>query len=143
MQVAPLVRDDTTAALALYAELTFGPKALAAKDFHKVLDLPGTFVFGAKKAGALQAMLTLHILPNVTWGGRPYALIENVVTAASCQRRGIGAALMEKACDFSWKHGVYKIMLLTGSKRNATGFYEACGFSPEDKHAMVKRAPDA
>ncbi len=138
-----LTEADTSDALALYSELTFGPKDLSRGDFLRVIAHPGTTVFGLDLDGALAAMMTLHVLPNVTWSGRPYALIENVVTRSDLQGRGHGKHLMRDVCASAWAQGVFKIMLLTGQKRGATGFYEACGFSSEDKTAMVIRAPDA
>ena len=33
------------------------------------------------------------------------------------------------------------LMLLTGQRRGAKGFYESVGFSSEDKFAMVMRKP--
>lgn len=86
-------------------------------------------------------MLTLHLLPNVTWDARPYGLIENVVTVQSHRRRGIGKALMQYSLATAWAAGAFKVMLMTGKKRDAKGFYEAAGFSAEDKLAMVIRRP--
>lgn len=85
-------------------------------------------------------MATLHLLPNVTWGGRPYGLVENVVTHPKHRRSGIGRAVLTAALDHAWTHQAYKVMLMTGDKRGVRGFYEAVGFSAEDKHAMVIRA---
>ncbi|MEM6887834.1 MAG: GNAT family N-acetyltransferase [Pseudomonadota bacterium] len=137
--VRPLKGEDTEAALLLYTSLTVGPKEVSAEAFHAVLAHPGTTVFGAEGGGVLLGIVTLHILPNVTWGGRPYALIENVVTHPDHRRRGIGRTLLMAATEAAWAKQTYKIMLMTGKKRGATGFYEACGFSSEDKTAMVMR----
>ncbi len=84
-------------------------------------------------------MVTLHLLPNVLWDKRPYGLIENVVTRASHQRRGYGRLVMQGAIDAAWDADAYKLMLMTGTGRGATGFYEALGFSSKDKFAMVIR----
>ena len=135
-----LTPADWAAARALYADLTLGPTAFSEADFRAVLDHPGTTIFGAA-APDLVAMCTLHVLPNVTWSGRPYALIENVVTGAAHRGQGFGRAVLGAATDHAWTAGAYKIMLLTGQKRGAAGFYEACGFSTEDKYAMVMRRP--
>lgn len=138
-RVRPLGGEDTEASLRLYMSLTKGPKDLSAQAFHEVLAHPGTTVFGAEGAGSILGMVTLHILPNVTWGARPYALIENVVTHPEYRHRGIGRAVMQTAVDHARASNVYKIMLMTGQARGAKGFYEACGFSSEDKFAMVLR----
>lgn len=138
-RIRPLTQADTADALKLYTELTFGPAALDAKAFHAVLSHPGTTVLGADVAGCVRAMVTLHLLPNVTWNARPYGLIENVVTARSHQRQGLGKALLQAATQKAWDTHAYKVMLMTGKKRGAKGFYEAAGFSSEDKHALVIR----
>ncbi|WP_300029805.1 N-acetyltransferase [uncultured Roseobacter sp.] len=140
-RVRPLAAADSDAALALYNELTFGPPVSDPAAFLSVLDHPGTAVLGAFTDTGLVAMLTLHLLPNVTWSARPYALIENVVTRGDQQRRGFGRRVMQAALEAAWDADAYKVMLLTGQKRGARGFYESVGFSAEDKHAMVARRP--
>lgn len=139
--VRPLTRADAAQALTLYNELTVGPRAMDPNALGPVLDHPGTQVLGAFVDDRLVAMATLHLLPNVVWNGRPYALIENVVTLAAFRGRGFGRKVMEAAIDCAWAAGTYKIMLMTGIGREAVGFYEAIGFSPNDKTAMVMRCP--
>jgi len=137
--VRPLTLADTDAALVLYNELTFGPATQDGAAFAAVLTHAGTTVFGAVQDDVVQAMVTLHLLPNVTWGARPYGLIENVVTGASWRGRGLGKMVLTHAVHAAWAQNAYKVMLMTGTKRGATGFYESVGFSSEDKHAMVIR----
>lgn len=137
--VRALEHSDAAAALVLYNELTFGPPAVDVGGFFRVIDHPGTSVFGVFIAQSLASMVTLHLLPNVLWNGRPYALIENVVTARDQQKQGLGRRAMQAAIDAAWDADAYKIMLMTGKKRGAAGFYKALGFSSEDKHAMVLR----
>ena len=134
-----LTRADAADALVLYNELTFGPPANTPAAFFAVLDHPGTQVHGVFEEDRLVAMVTLHLLPNALWSGRPYALIENVVTRRDCQRRGFGRAAMQSAIDAAWAAQAYKIMLMSGKARGARGFYEALGFSTEDKFAFVLR----
>ena len=49
---------------------------------------------------------------------------------------------MTKAGAQAWAADAFKIMLMTGKKRAAAGFYKAVGFNAEDKTAMVIRRPD-
>ena len=139
IRVVPLSVADTEAALALYAELTLGPTDFSPDDFAAVVAHPGTIVFGAKLGDSIAGMVTLHVLPNVPWGGRPYALMENVVTAPSQRRQGIGRPRLSAAVEAASGAGCYKVLFLTGRKCGAKGFYEAIGFSEEDKHGMVIR----
>ncbi len=139
--VRMLDRADAAQALTLYNELTVGPKASDPAAFGPVIDHPGTQVLGAFAEDRLVAMATLHLLPNVVWNARPYALVENVVTLAACQGQGFGRKVMAAVIDTAWAANACKIMLLTGVGRDAVGFYEACGFSAEGKTAMVLRRP--
>ena len=86
--------------------------------------------------------VTLVIIANLTHNVRPYALIENVVTHEAYRGRGLATALMAKADEMARRMGCYKMMLLTGSKREETlNFYRQCGYNTEDKTAFHKRLP--
>ena len=88
----------------------------------------------------LVATCTLVVVPNLTRGGKPYALIENVVTHADWRKRGFGAAILKAAIARAWDHGCYKVMLMTGSKRPETlRFYETVGFSPSKTGFQMRR----
>lgn len=137
--VRALTTSDATEALVLYNELTVGPKALDHSAFGGVIHHQGTTVYGAFDGATLTAMATLHLLPNAVWDGRPYGLIENVVTRHIYQRQGYGRQVMQTAFDAAWAADAYKVMLMTGQGRGAAGFYEAIGFSSKDKFAMVMR----
>ena len=61
--------------------------------------------------------------------------MENVVTHADYRGRGFASALITRARDIAVRAGCYKIMLLTGSKKESTlAFYEKNGF---DRHAKT------
>ena len=127
-----LTRDDWLALISPDGEAgraAFGP----------VLSHPGTTIMGTEVDGRIIAMATLHIMPNMTYGARPYALIENVVTAASRQGEGHGRRVMEELTTLARDAGCYKVMLLTGQGRGAKGFYEKIGFSDHEKHGMILR----
>lgn len=84
-------------------------------------------------------MAAVHVLPNVSWNGRPYALIDNVVTKADMRGRGFWRETLEAARDAALATDCYKIMLLTGQARGAVGFYETVGFRRDNKFGMVMR----
>lgn len=93
----------------------------------------------AEEDGVLVSSVTLVIIENLTHNLRPYALIENVVTHSQRRNKGYASALMEKAGEIAKNHGCYKIMLLTGSKKESTlDFYRKRGFNSEDKTAFIK-----
>lgn len=82
----------------------------------------------------------LTIVANLTRSARPYGLIENVVTHPDYRRRGIGTQVLHYALAIAWKQGCYKVMLLTGSKDEATlRFYEQAGFARGEKTGFVAR----
>ncbi|MBN8217747.1 MAG: GNAT family N-acetyltransferase [Spirochaetes bacterium] len=90
--------------------------------------------------GSVWSSVTLILIPNLTHGMKPYALIENVVTHSDHRGRGYATALMSHASQIAFRAGAYKIMLMTGSKKESThGFYENCGFTAKEKTAFVKR----
>jgi GNAT superfamily N-acetyltransferase len=88
----------------------------------------------------LAADCTVIVIPNLTRGGKPYALIENVVTHAGHRNRGFGKAVLKAAVERAWGHGCYKAMLMTGSKEASTiAFYEAAGFEQTKTGFQIRR----
>lgn len=139
MKLRHLTQSDWPDAEALYWELTKSGAVGDEAMFARVLSHPGTSVLGAELDGRIVSMVTLHILPNLTYGGRPYGLIENVVTAKAHRGRGLARAVMEFALQSAKDQGCYKVMLLTGRGRDAKGFYEAVGFNADEKWGMMIR----
>jgi GNAT superfamily N-acetyltransferase len=71
------------------------------------------------------------VSPNLTRGGRPFLLVENMVVGAAYRRLGIGARLLAAAVDLAEARNCYKAQLLSRDTRTeAHAFYEACGFRP-------------
>jgi GNAT superfamily N-acetyltransferase len=97
--------------------------------------------FGGYAEDELVCSCTIMVIPNLTRGCRPYAVIENVVTHAAHRKRGWGKAILEHALEFAWSQGCYKVMLMTGRKDDATfRFYEAAGFDRHGKQAFVAKS---
>ena len=89
--------------------------------------------------GLIVSSVTLIIIENLTHNVRPYSVIENVVTHADYRNRHYATELMNKASDIAKEHNCYKIMLMTGSKKDSTlGFYQNCGYNMNDKTAFIK-----
>ena len=126
---------------ALYRDL-IGDQAMQLDQLETILAHPGTSLWGCEEKTRVVAMVTLHLLPNVTQGGRPYALIENVVTARNRHGQGAGRVAMQAAIGHAWAHDAYKIMLLTGQDTGARAFYEKLGFRADQKFGMqLRRVP--
>lgn len=141
MIIRKLHNGDFDAALRLYRVLTRDPVPVTddPEAFTAILDHPGTCIVGMEHEVQIIAMTTLHLLPNMTSGGRPYALIENVITAPQYRGQGIGRAVLQACIDRAKAANGYKIMLLTGEARGVKGFYEKLGFSGHEKHGLVLR----
>jgi GNAT superfamily N-acetyltransferase len=86
---------------------------------------------------------TLSIIPNLTRSGRPYGLIENVVTHTDYRRKGFGSEVLRGALKVAWEKNCYKVMLLTGSKDPAIHqFYANAGFQQGVKTGFIANASD-
>ncbi|MHA1931787.1 MAG: GNAT family N-acetyltransferase [Promethearchaeota archaeon] len=86
---------------------------------------------------------TLSVIPNLTRGGRPYGLIENVVTHAEYRRRGFGTSILQHALEVAWENKCYKVMLLTGSRDPGIHqYYEKAGFKKGVKTGFTANAFD-
>lgn len=78
------------------------------------------------------------IIPNLTRGVRPYAFVENVVTHADFRKKGYASECLDYAKKLAEDAGCYKMMLLTGSKSQATlDFYRKAGYNSTDKTAFI------
>lgn len=79
------------------------------------------------------------IIPNLTRDVRPYAFIENVVTHADYRGKGYATECLNYAREIAENMNCYKMMLLTGSKKEATlKFYENAGYNSTDKTAFIQ-----
>jgi GNAT superfamily N-acetyltransferase len=139
---------DLPALLALYRQLNpddpAGEPASCRAVFDEIIASPHFELVVAESAGAVVATCYLNVIPNLSRGASPYAVLENVVTDQALRGRGIGKTLVGHALRRAWARGCYKVMLQTGSRWESThGFYRACGFSPDDKFAFVARPPHA
>ncbi|WP_341368988.1 GNAT family N-acetyltransferase [Yoonia sp. BS5-3] len=137
--------DDLPALTALYQHLSPEdppcPPALAAENFAQFQTYGPSAIFVGCDDDRLLCSCTLVVIPNLTRGGRPYALIENVVTHNGYRNQGFGKKILDAACVHAWAQNCYKVMLMTGSKRPSTlKFYESAGFA-QNKTGFQKRAP--
>lgn len=79
------------------------------------------------------------IVKNLTHNQRPYALIENVVTCEEHRERGYATEILNYAKEIAKRENCYKIMLMTGSKKESTlNFYKRAGYNDKDKTAFIQ-----
>jgi len=107
--------------------------------WRKMMDDPEHHVIGVFDHELAVSSCVLVIIPNITHQQHPYAVIENVVTAENERRKGYAAACLSLARDIAVKAGCYKIMLMSGSKKEETmRFYESNGYNRKDKTAFIQ-----
>lgn len=114
----------------------------ARKSWQALKLYGGSDIFVGCLDRELVTSCTLVVIPNLTRGGAPYALIENVVTHAAHRRKGHGKAVLKEAVEAAWRAGCYKVMLLTSSTRPAVHkFYQEAGFEQSKTGYQIRRSP--
>ena len=89
--------------------------------------------------GKIVSSCVCVIIPNLTRNVRPYAFVENVVTHADYRKKGYASECLNYARTIAKNENCYKMMLLTGSKREETlRFYEKAGYNSKDKTAFIQ-----
>jgi GNAT superfamily N-acetyltransferase len=137
--------SDITALRDLYAQLEpndppWPSDAAATEALSRVLQHPGVTILLAEAAGRAVSTAMLIVSPNFSRGGRPFAMIENVVTDSKHRRQGYGRQVIKFAIDMARSEGCYRVTLMTGSKREETlRFYEAAGLRRNTKTAFEAR----
>ena len=100
-RVRPVRRDELPQLLELYGQLHARegppPEERLGTAWESILGHPGLTVFVAEVEGKVVSTCTLAILPNLTRGGSPYALVENVVTLEYHRKQGLGTEVLKAA----------------------------------------------
>ncbi|MBS6196629.1 MAG: GNAT family N-acetyltransferase [Clostridiales bacterium] len=135
--------DDFEGLMWLYTQLHNNsmPKkdGKAAEIWQKILDDPNHHIIVAEENGQIVSSCVCIVIHNLTHNQRPYALVENVITDISYRNRGLATQCLDYAKEIAVKENCYKIMLLTGSKRESTlRFYEGAGYNREDKTGFIQ-----
>nr|WP_255719682.1 GNAT family N-acetyltransferase [Pelomonas sp. P8] len=126
----------------MYEHLNPGDPPPGAEAVQAVFAQPGLRHFGLFAQGRLTATCNLAVIPNLTRGGQPYGVIENVVTHAARRGQGHGQDVIAHALTQAWAAGCYKVVLTTSRRDPAVwAFYERCGFDGGHKRAFVIRRP--
>jgi GNAT superfamily N-acetyltransferase len=132
MQVRLARIEEAERIIALYCEYdrpTDPPLATGrAAEIFEQISATGHLAV-AENDGQIVGSYCLYICPNLSRGGRPFGVIENVIVAAASRRTGVGKALMEHAKQSAVAANCYKLMLNTGCMRPENHlFYMSCGF---------------
>ena len=144
IKIREIIQDDLEDLLKLYEQLGQNPfvqvdehildvwnKILQNKDYHIVV---------ADVEGKVVSTCTCVIIPNLTHNQRPYAVVENVVTDQNFRGKGYATSCLNYAKEIAIKNNCYKLMLMTGSKKEATlNFYRNAGYTDKTKTAFDQR----
>jgi GNAT superfamily N-acetyltransferase len=110
------------------------------KLWEKIYNDPNIYYFVVEDDGRIVSSCTLIIIDNLTRRGRPFGLIENVVTHKEYRKRGYGTAILHNAVEVAKKNNCYKVVLLTGRKEESVlRFYERVGFEKDIKTGFMIR----
>ena len=103
---------------------------LADENYHYIVN---------EVEGKVVSSCTCLIIPSLTRKIRPYALVEYVVTHENYRGKGYATECLRYAKELAVENNCYKIMLMTGSKKEETlRFYRNAGYSSDDKTGYVQ-----
>ena len=141
--IREITEDDFDGLLRLYMQLHDNPfpenndKVIGI--WKSILNDKNHHIIVAEESGMLISSCVCVIIPNLTHGQRPYALIENVVTDREYRKKGYATACLNFAKEIARRENCYKMMLLTGSKSKDTlSFYQQAGYNKNDKTAFIQ-----
>ena len=140
--VREITMSDLDGLLTLYMQLHDNPfpekDDRVLKIWDDILSDPDHHIIVCEEDGRIVSSCVCVIIPNLTHGQRPYAFIENVITDENYRGRGLATACLDYAREIAQRENCYKMMLLTGSKKESTlNFYERAGYNKNDKTAFI------
>ena len=143
MLIREVEYSDLSELLALYTNLHDNTMPVIDSDIEilwsNIIDDKNHHVIVGVVDDNIVSSCVVVIVPNLTHQQRPYALIENVITHPAYRGKGYATQLLDHAKIIAKANHCYKIMLMTGSKKQATlGFYERAGYNRNDKTAFIQ-----
>lgn len=133
---------DLPGLLTLYKELrphdSELPPQQADARWRELLAQSHIRVVVAEIEGSLASTCMIALVANLASGGRPFGVIEHVVTLPQFRGRGLARATLQHALDFAWAQDCCKVMLLSGMQREeAHALYESLGFRGDIERGFV------
>ena len=140
--VREVCKNDLYNLLDLYKQLGDNPFPKDTKHLNhiwdEIINNDNYHIIVYEEDNKIISSCTVVIIPNLTHNVRPYAFVENVVTDINYRKKGLATKCLNYAKEISIKNNCYKMMLLTGSKREITlNFYKEAGYNMKDKTAFV------
>ena len=142
--IREITENDFDGLMKLYAQLGDNPIPQKSEEvlavWNKILQNKDYHIVVADVEGKVVSTCTCVIIPNLTHNQRPYAVVENVVTDENYRCKGLATACLNYAKEIAIKNNCYKLMLMTGSKKEATlNFYRNAGYTDKTKTAFDQR----
>lgn len=139
-----MCKEDLADLLDLYKQYQHDVPPMVADDketlllWEDILSDPRLHYFVGLLGNRIVSSCFLVIIPNLARGGRPYGLIENVITHQDYRKKGYGTSLLKHALNVAWKNDCFQVMLLTGNiNEKVFRFYEKIGFKRGVKEGFV------
>lgn len=135
--------SDFNGLMELYMQLHDNPMPAKTPEimelWQRILNDKDHHIIVAEEDGKIVSSCVCVIIPNLTHNQQPYAFVENVITDERYRKRGLATDCLNYAKEIAEKENCYKIMLLTGSKKESTlNFYRQAGYNSEDKTAFIQ-----
>lgn len=131
--------DDIPRIVELYRELVITTSQIeqgrspslddCRRIFGEICAVPGHELLVVEYEGAVVGTMVFLIVPNLSHGASPWALVENMVIDHRYRGQGLGRLLIDYAIDRAKEAGCYKLTLSSNKKRrDAHRFYRSMGF---------------
>lgn len=136
-------KDDFDGLMKLYTQLhnNFIPEKTSdiLELWNNIIDDKNHHIIVAEEDKQIVSSCVCVIILNLTHNQQPYAVIENVITDTRYRKKGLATQCLNYAKEIALKENCYKLMLLTGSKKESTlNFYRQAGYNSNDKTAFVQ-----
>lgn len=136
-------KDDFDGLMKLYTQLHNNSIPEKTSDilelWNNIIDDKNHHIIVAEGDKQIVSSCVCVIILNLTHNQQPYAVIENVITDERYRKKGLATQCLNYAKEIALKENCYKLMLLTGSKKESTlNFYRQAGYNSNDKTAFVQ-----
>lgn len=141
--IREITDNDFEGLMKLYMQLHDNPMPERTPEimakWNRILQDKDHHIIVSEEDGKIVSSCVCVIIPNLTHNQQPYAFVENVITDSKYRKKGLASACLAYAKKIAESENCYKLMLLTGSKKESTlHFYRQAGYNSEDKTAFIQ-----
>lgn len=141
--IREITEEDFDGLMKLYMQLHDNPMPEKTEEILKkwngILEDKAHHIIVAEEDGKIVSSCVCVIIPNLTHNQQSYAFVENVITDEAYRNLGLATKCLDYAKEIAKRENCYKLMLLTGSKKESTlNLYRKAGYNSEDKTAFIQ-----